>query len=331
MSRVRLLSDGKRLPLVYGSGFEDRPDVLRAVARRVALAGCAPDTIERLADPLGFAALAARLGIPVPPVRPDPPRDPSGWLVKRAGGSGGGHVRPARRSNTPSPTRYWQRRAEGRSISLQFVADWARLHLLAECRQWHAPRTGRPFRFGGLAIDTSLGASTLRQMTLILERLVAPLGLLGLISADLVVADDGWRLIEVNVRPGAALALLDDAGGSALDLHLRAASGETVEVGPPTIAARALGILYADRPIAHVPDIDWPDWTSDRPAPGSHIASGDPVATVHATADDADRAQRLIETRTERLKALFRERRDGERRARQRQRQRQPPREAARG
>ncbi|WP_211098395.1 hypothetical protein [Azospirillum sp. B506] len=74
--------------LVYGAGFEDRPDLLVAQERDRPVIGNRPEMVVRVKDPLAFAAPLADLGIPHPEVSLSLPNG-EGWLVKRAGASGG--------------------------------------------------------------------------------------------------------------------------------------------------------------------------------------------------------------------------------------------------
>ncbi len=86
---------GNPVGLILGSGFEDAPDLIARLSARHRLIGASAGTVAALKDPEAFAALCARLGVPHPAVTAAPPADPAGWLVKRAGGSGGSHIRPA--------------------------------------------------------------------------------------------------------------------------------------------------------------------------------------------------------------------------------------------
>src|SRR5262245_9389147 len=85
-----------RCGLVYGSGLESRPDLLAQLAEGRRLFGNAPATVARTKNPRAFFALLDRLGLPYPAISDTAPRDTAGWLMKRIGGSGGGHVEAAR-------------------------------------------------------------------------------------------------------------------------------------------------------------------------------------------------------------------------------------------
>ncbi len=107
------------LGLVLGSGFEAAPDLMRALAARFSLLGAGPDCVAALKDPFGFAALCREQGVPHPAVTRAPVADRSDWLLKRAGGSGGAHIRAATTGLAP-PGAYFQARVPGRAHALSF-------------------------------------------------------------------------------------------------------------------------------------------------------------------------------------------------------------------
>ena len=66
--------------LVYGSGFEARPTLLRDLAGRRRIYGNTPDVVRAVKDPFHLSGLLLRLGIPHPETRVTPPANPAGWL-----------------------------------------------------------------------------------------------------------------------------------------------------------------------------------------------------------------------------------------------------------
>ena len=120
-----------------------------------------------------------------------------------------------------------------------------------------------------------------------------------MVSFDFLIAGGIPCLLEINPRPSATIDVFDDKMGSLFHAHLAAAQG--LPISPPAgREARAMGILYADRgPLLPGP-VSWPDWSADRPQPGTRIARYRPVATVfghgaHATAAELNCRQRLDE------------------------------------
>lgn len=299
---------GRPIGLILGSGFEDAPDLIGRLAARHRLIGASAETVSTLKAPLAFAALCTRLGVPHPAVATDPPPDPRAWLLKRAGGSGGNHIRAATRSPAPQG-HYFQQRVPGRPHALNFLADGRTIRILAVTEQWCAPSPIRPFRYAG-ALARGAGEAPALPVALVdaiaagTERIVAATGLRGLASADLLVEGSAWWLTEINPRPGATLDILDRRGIPLLPAHIAACLGTMPDPGPHPADAAVAQICYADRELAPVPDLEWPDCVRDRPCPGSVVRRDAPLCTV--LAEGADRAEvlALLETHTARLRAV---------------------------
>ncbi|MDP4022280.1 ATP-grasp domain-containing protein [Methylobacterium sp. NEAU 140] len=300
---------GRCLGLVLGSGFEDAPTLVAAIGARHRLIGAGPETIAALKDPLAFAALCARLGVPHPAVSVGPVPDPENWLLKRAGGSGGGHIRAAGRGQAP-PGHYLQARAPGRPCALNFLAERNGIRPLALTEQWCAPSPIRPFRYGGALAPTAaeppaLPAAITAAIVEAAEKIAAATGLRGLASADVLADDAGWRLTEINPRPGATLDVLDRRGAPLFAAHVAACLGGTPEIGAAPVDAAASRICYAGGDHAPVPALAWPDYARDRPRPGSTVRRDAPLCTVLATGKDGGAARAALDDRTARLEAAL--------------------------
>jgi hypothetical protein len=291
--RRALASHGLRgLPLVYGTGFEDRPDLLAALARDRPVIGNRAETVARLKDPFAFADLLASLGIPHPEVSPSPP-DGGGWLMKRAGASGGGHIRPAG-SRLPAD-HYAQCRMAGRPVSLLFLADRRHILPVGFSRQWVAPTPRQPYRYGGAAGPLPSSRGPAAAMIDAVSRIAEAVGLVGLNSADFLAGPAGWYLLEINPRPGATLDLFDRPPMPSLfDLHLAACAGELPTDLPPLAGCRAAMVVYAKAPILLGEGLRWPDWTADRSRAPAPISPGAPLCTVLADAGTVVEARRLV-------------------------------------
>ena len=300
---------GHPLGLVLGSGFEDAPRLVADLAGRHRLLGATAVTIVSLKDPIAFAALCARLDVPHPAVALDPPAEPARWLLKRIGGSGGGHIRAATRSPAP-PNHYFQARVPGRAHALNVLADGRAIRILAVTEQWCAPTPIRPYRYAGALARGAAEPPALpeRLVAAIAEataRIVAETGLRGLASADVLIEGADWWLMEINPRPGATLDLLDRRPVPLLEAHIGACLGAMPELGTPPVGAAAAQICYADRELAPVPDHAWPDCVRDRPRPGSVVRRDAPLCTVLAEGADRAEALDLLGSRTARLRAAL--------------------------
>jgi predicted ATP-grasp superfamily ATP-dependent carboligase len=280
--------------LVYGSGFEDRPGLIATLAERHDLLGNTAATVRAVKRPATLAELCARHDIPHPTLKRDT-SDIGGWLEKRAGGSGGAHVRPARPG--PPRERYRQLRVDGDPVSALFLADGRRAVVLGFSAQWADPAPGRPFRYGGAVRPADIPAWLSAAMAGAIALLVPATGLVGMNSADFLVRDDGFHLLEINPRPGATLDLFAGAAGTCFHLHVQACRGALPPAAPVYAGAAAAAVVYAPGRLVLRDDFVWPAWTADRQPPGLPVAADAPLCTVLAEAATADRARALVAAR----------------------------------
>ncbi|HET6379192.1 MAG TPA: ATP-grasp domain-containing protein, partial [Methylocella sp.] len=283
--------------LVYGAGFEDRPGLLAALARRWPVFGNAAQTVQRVKDPLQLLSLCAKLEIPHPEISLKRPRDCEGWLAKAAGGSGGTHVLPAASEHEAGENIYYQRMAKGVPASILFLADGQSAQTVGFSRQWAAPAPGEPFRFGGSLRPAELSAQTEEALRQAAEAVAAACGLRGLNSIDFLVDGKDWTLIEINPRPGATLDIFHDPSGSLFHAHLEACRGRLPRQPFQFPGAAAAAIVFARQDISSMPGMAWPAWAADRQKPQSRLRPHDPLCTVKAWATEPRRARALAEAR----------------------------------
>jgi len=289
--------------LVYGAGFEHDPALLDALSVRVPLLGNAPRSVAAAKDPLGFAALLTRLGLPHPPTTRAPPRG-EGWLRKRIGGSGGWHIAPVDAA-VPEAGAYFQQRVAGHAVSAAFVADGRSARVLGFSEQWTAGDAAAMFRYGGCAGPLALPAALAAGIEAACDAIAAALGLVGLNSLDLLIDGERWHVIEVNPRPGASLDIFDGLCGASLwRMHLDGVAGRLPSLPPAAPAgSRAAGIVYASRRVVIPDKMDWPSWSADRGADGTIVDRGEPLCTVRAEAATTSAARARVEERGTRLLA----------------------------
>lgn len=284
-------------PIVLGTGFEHTPDLIEQIAGRFQLVGNSPETLRVLKEPVAFAAMLTDLGIPHPRVFTGPAPVGMPALEKRVGSSGGWHVQPAREPRGSGW--YLQEFVEGRSISALFLGDGRNARLLAFSEQWCAPTKASPYRYGGAAGPIQIDGAIAAQIAEALDRLVAASGLKGLASADIILGAGGWKMLEINPRPGATLDIFDYAPmPPLLGLHLDACNGKLPDVAGMQPGGRAAAILYA--PTAVTMGLDpLPDWVADRPSTGTRFRRGDPICTVFGSGENAIAARAQTNQRTE--------------------------------
>ena len=184
LSALAELAPSPVLGLVYGSGFEDRPELLRLIAKRWPLLGTGAATVARLKSPEDFFTTLDRLGIAHPPTQSEPP--PRGgtwlaktwiaktWLAKKRGGAGGSHIVPSRLAKASAQI-YFQERAAGRAVSALFIANGSGARVLGFSEQWTSPRPSSPWRYGGAVCPARVSPSLARKMTASVKKLARAL------------------------------------------------------------------------------------------------------------------------------------------------------------
>ncbi|HWK33806.1 MAG TPA: ATP-grasp domain-containing protein [Hyphomicrobium sp.] len=303
LAELTAASPREPIGLILGSGFEDRPKLVAALAERYRLIGNGAAAIAASKDPIALAGLLKARGIAHPETRKLPPASMDDWLAKRIGGSGGTHIDPAP-VGPPSPRRYYQRRLNGEAVSLLALATPASVRSVGFSRQWTAGAGPRPFRYGGAVGPVSLGADIEAAMEFAATETCSAFKLIGLVSLDFLVAGNTPYLLEVNPRPGATIDVFDDHQGTLFEAHLAACEGRLIPFSTPT-GARAAAILYADRGRLHIGHTAWPDWAADRPDPAMRIPRYRPIATVYGDGPGPDEALQRCRQRLEELGSML--------------------------
>lgn len=278
--------------LVYGAGFESRPELLAQLAEGRRLFGNSPEVLAQTGNPTRFFPLLKRLGIPHPEVRYTRPRRALGWLSKQAGACGGTHIQPVL-PNTDGAGRYFQRQVQGQSCSLLFLANGHTIFPVGFNRPLPPPpEAPGPWAYSGAA---RLGGETSRDFAALLDAaraLTSALGLKGLNGIDVMIDQRDWKLLELNPRPTATMELWDVAPMPSLfDLHVQACQGVLPTSLPNLQGCLASAVVYAGETLQIPSDFVWPDWCSDLPAAGSVISPGEPVCTVLAAGDSVTVAE----------------------------------------
>lgn len=280
--------------VVYGSGFEDRPALLRAVASRHQLLGNPPEAVARVKDPERLAALCEQLRIPHP--KPAQVAGNGASLIKRAGASGGAHITPALPGQAVPTRHYVQPELDGTSVSALFLADGRHAMLLGMSRQWAAPTPAHPYRYGGAVRPMPAAEPWREEIAGIVSRLTEATALIGLNSVDFILGTGGLYLLEINPRPGATLDVFKDQDGRLFALHVEACRERLPDDPPRFAGAAAAAVVYAPRALRVSEGLAWPDWAADRQKPGL-VRANAPLCTVLAEAADAGEAEDLVRQR----------------------------------
>jgi predicted ATP-grasp superfamily ATP-dependent carboligase len=286
--------------VVYGAGFENRPDLVRRLASGRELLGTPPELLATVRDPwrVGDAAWAA--GARAPETRPGGSLPDGGvWLRKPIRGGGGRGVRRWAGGRL-APTEILQRRIHGLSCSAVAVGDGRRAAVVGLTEQLH--RSGG-FAWIGNASPPRLPAAELAeldgQLHAVCAEVAARFGVRGAFGIDAVWDGRHAWVLEVNPRPPASLELF---GPGWWEAHVRGARGLGLPkpgAQPSTSGRNVKLVLFADRDL-RTPDPDW--WPAglvrDIPHVGETIKRGEPVCTLvsadHGVPDLVERGAQLL-------------------------------------
>ncbi len=300
---ARLAADVEADAVVYGAGFENRPDLVRQLAEGRELLGTPPELLADVRDPWAVAAAARSAGARAPETRPAtgelPRAEPGRWLRKPRRGGGGRGVRRWT-GGALRPTEILQRRVDGMSCSAVAIGDGRRAVVLGLTEQLHRPPG---FQWAGNVVPPRLPAAELTeldgQLRAVCAEVAARFGARGAFGVDAIWDGRHAWVLEVNPRPPASLELF---GPGSFEAHVRGARALGLPTVPPVDRFIVKLVLYADRDV-RAPDLGWwpPGLVRDVPHAGEEIRRGAPVCTlVSAEADVSG----LVERGAQLLSAL---------------------------
>jgi len=274
--------------VVYGAGFENRPDLVSRLAEGRELLGTPPALLPAVRDPSAVGAAARAAGARAPETRPVaelPGATGRGAWLRKPLQSGGGRGVRRWAGGRLAPTEILQRRVDGLSCSAVAIADGRRAAVLGLTEQLHR-RPG--FGWLGNATPPRLPDAELAeldgQLRAVCDEVAARFGVRGAFGVDAVWdARRAW-VLEVNARPPASLELF---GPGCFEAHVRGARGlglPSAGTLPATRCAKVKLVLFADRDL-RAPDPGWwPEGLArDIPRAGETIKRGAPVCTLIST------------------------------------------------
>ena len=282
---------------IAGGGTDGVLDELEANARPLPLIGNRPEVVRALRTPRSFFGALAALGIPHPETTFERPADTRRWLSKDLHGSGGSHIRvagagaPARACSEPG--RYFQRCSMGTPASALFVANGRDARIVGFNELIVEPLGTLPFVYRGAIGPVIPPARARLELTQSVHALVRHYGLVGLNSVDCLLDGETVRILEVNPRPSASMALYDDRWpGGLVGAHVAASLHRSIG---PVVAGAASGdgvrgclVVHAGKALRCADGAGErmlaSGWAHDVPNEDAAIASGAPVCTVSATA-----------------------------------------------
>jgi len=337
MAAVDGLDLSRYIGFAYGSGFEGQPQLLARLSEKLPLIGNSSDTVAAVKHPATFFAALKRLSIRHPDVRHSLPEPcPHDYLIKSGGGCGGTHIRNVNQLRPVlADNDYYQRRIDGQSVSLLFLANPHGVEIIGFNEQWLSPAVHAPYRYGGAVSNPVLAPGVREQLMHVAEMLAREFGLTGLNSMDAIVAtanadaaataDSPVFVLEINPRLSATVDLYSDAASGLFARHVQAClkthspnlhSQRSHDQNPydqpqmhqPARQHNAHAIVYAAAALELAAPVSWPDWVTDIPACHEKrlsVPAGEPVCTVLASAGSADAAKKLVQARVETMQSLL--------------------------
>lgn len=283
--------------VVYGGGFENRPDLVKQLGDGRELLGTPPEVLVAVRDPweLGVAARAAGARAPETRSVDDLPggRTSGTWLRKPLRGGGGRGVR-GWIGGRLGPSEIVQRRMYGLSCSAVAIGDGRRGTVLGITEQLHRPSS---FQWTGNVTGPRLPEEERDelegQLRAVCAEVAARFGVRGAFGVDAIWDGQHAWVLEVNPRPPAGLELF---GPGSFDAHVRGARGLGVPAPgrPPAVKCATVKlVLFADRDV-RAPDPGWwpTELVRDIPHGGEPIKRGAPVCTlISATREEPEIAE----------------------------------------
>jgi uncharacterized protein len=273
--------------VVYGAGFENRPDLVARMAAGRELLGTPAQLLGPVREPGAVAAAARAAGARAPETRSiDELPVAAGvqrgdWLRKPLRSGGGRGVR-AWAGGRLAATEILQRRIAGLSCSAVAIGDGRRAALLGLTEQLHRrPGFGWMGNVSPPRLPHGQVAELDGQLRAVCDEVVARFGVRGAFGVDAVWDGHHAWVLEVNPRPPASLELF---GPGPFEAHVCGARSVGLPIAgtpPATRCAKVKLVLFADRDLC-APDPDW--WPAglvrDIPRGGEIIRRGAPVCTL---------------------------------------------------
>ncbi len=273
--------------LIYGSGFEQQPHLLKSLSRHVDVLGNSPHTLSLCADPLRLHRYLKRLGICSPDTQEQRPDSDAGWLYKASGCSGGAHVRSGEDSTRVGSEGYWQRQIDGDTYSLLFFAASENIRMIGVNRLLKSDVRTQPYIWIGALAPVRLEESVWQQVEWSAKLLSTDLKLLGICGFDFIVdRKNSVYIIDINPRLTATFGLHQErVPDGLLQMQLQICESGSLEgvdlKEPEENRMRGMRIVYAPDAL-HIPEtMNWPAECTDLPHPGEAVGQGEPICTVH--------------------------------------------------
>lgn len=269
--------------LILGTGIERFYPILASLPSHIHFVGNSLETFEAVCQATRWYALLAKLEIAFPDTQQ---HAVPGYLFKASQSWGGHHIQ-CHPTNVNQPG-YYQRRIKGISASVLFLADGQKFLRLSVNQQYCRNLSEGDFTLASINNSMALSLQQLTTVDAILDKLTQSLALKGFNALDFIIATDNTLFVlELNPRPSASMALLDDSL-PLIDLHLLACDQKMPERSVALTSQKHLLFCFADKEIVIPEHFVWPNYCADLPADKTHINTGEIVCSLLLSNNDVD-------------------------------------------
>lgn len=281
--------------VIYGSGMENHPKTLEYLAKQFKVAGCDYSVLKRLGQKKTLFNNLDVLQIQHPAVQFNPPKKRTDWLLKPMSHIGG--IGISRCNRDAQEGEYYQKYCPGDAASVLFCANGEQFQLIGFHSQWTL--TSDDFTFAGIRQDPSLAEQYQGVIHSWLKKLVTGYHLKGLASLDFIYNDDGCFFLEINPRPPASMMLYPE-----LDLISAHREGYLATVTTAKVI-RALQLIYARTACVIPAEIEWPEWSLDRPHGDASIQRDEPICSIKAQGKTVEQTLSQLKARQTKIENIL--------------------------
>ena len=284
--------------LFYDAALEANPGLLDSISVDTVI-GNSSHVLRQCKDPKVFFSTLDRYSIPYPEVSLAPlSNSMDSWLIKHAASTGGGGVSNNPEEFTLGLNIYSQKRINGLSFSLIFLASGEAIRSVGFNTLWSEALGKKvPYAYAGAINQVDLTEQQRDTASDYATTLTREFKLVGLNSIDYILSAGCIYVLEINPRIPASYELYESKYGSLIKQHIDACISAKLVAAQEKQLLRAHAIVYASERIQVPANFTWPLWTADRPHAEEQIDKYEPICSVFAGGKNVAQVREMIHTR----------------------------------
>ncbi len=284
------LTNNEPCYLVYGSGIEYCSELLTDLPENILLIGNNFASFEQCNKPYLFFNLLNKLKLNYPETSFELPAQTSKeWLAKPIISLGGQAIEMYKQ-HAIRPNYYYQQHIVGLSGSALFLASRSEIEIISINKQLHREES---FLLTGIETPLKISDHNLHIVQTAISSITKEVNLTGLNSIDFIIDEhDTLFFLELNPRPSASMALTNNDEVNLVNAHIAATENTPLsKYGSTSSRYRGFYYLFSTKPIVIPVDIEWPNYCSDIPAPGTLIQENQPICSFFVETTDTENCQ----------------------------------------